>query len=114
GVRTLEYLFLQALRNVQTLPSLARLPSLRRLHLETMKGLTDLRSVAEAPALEELLTIDMRQLAPEAFRPFVGHPSLRRLTVGLGSLRKNKVVTDLMRLPPADSKFRFEDENASD
>jgi internalin A len=109
SVRTLQFLFLQALKNVDAIPSLARLPVLRRVHLETMKGLTDLRSVAEAPALEDLVAIDMSQLSPEAFRPFVGHPTLRRASVGLGSLRKNQAVTDLLSLPSAGGDFTFDD-----
>lgn len=43
SVRTLQFLFLQALKNVAVIPSLAGLPLLRRIHLHTMKGLTDLR-----------------------------------------------------------------------
>jgi internalin A len=109
SVRTLQFLFLQALKNVAAIPSLAGLPLLRRIHLHTMKGLTDLRPVAEAPALEELVAIDMPQLAPEAFRPFVGHPSLRRVHVGIGSLRTNKAVEDSLHLPPAGWEFTFED-----
>lgn len=107
SVRTLQYLFLRALRNVTVLPSLGRLHKLRRVHLETMKGLVDLQPVAKAPGLEELVVLDMRQLEPEAFRPFVGHPALRRATVGLGSTRKNKAVNDLLRLPSVDEEFVF-------
>jgi hypothetical protein len=109
SVRTLQFLFLQALKKFATIPSLARLPLLRRIHLQTMKGLAELRSVAEAPALEVLVAIDMPQLAPEAFRPFVGHPSLRWASVGVGSLRTNKIVEDLLNLPPAGWEFTFED-----
>lgn len=98
-VRTLQYLFLQALKRVESVPSLRDLRLLRRVHLETMKGLSDLQPIADAPGLEELLVIDMRHLQPEALRPFVGHRTLRAAAVGLGSLKKNAVVDRMLGLP---------------
>ena len=109
SVRTLQYLFLRALRNVKELPSLARLHALRRLRLQTMKGLTDLRPAAKAPALEELVVWDMPHLQPEAFRPFTKSRTLRKATVFLGSDRKNHAVADLLRLPRVDDKFTFKE-----
>ena len=98
-ISTLQYLFLQALKQVDKLPSLGDLHLLRRMHLETMKGLTDLKPVADAPSLEELIVVDMPQLQPEVFAPFVGHPTLKHITAGLGSNRKNQMVEMLLRLP---------------
>jgi hypothetical protein len=109
SVRTLQYLFLQALRNVKELPSLARLHSLRRLRLQTMKGLTDLRPAAKAPALEELVVWDMPHLQPEAFRPFTKSRTLRKASVQLGSDRKTHAVAELLRLPKVDREFTFEE-----
>jgi hypothetical protein len=109
SVRTLQFLFLQALRNVEALPSMARLHLLRRLRLQTMKGLTDLRVAAKAPALEELVALDMRHLEPEAFRPFRESRTLRKATVDLGSDRKNKAAADLLGLPTVDEKFTFDE-----
>ena len=109
-LRDLQYLFLQALKNVTTLPTFATLSNLRRVHLEAMKGLNDLQQVADAPQLEELLAIDMRQLSPDAFRVFVGHSRLRRASIGLGSERKNRAVQEMLRLPPTtyDTEFEFQ------
>jgi internalin A len=109
SIGTLQYLYLRALRNVEKLPSLARLHSLRRLRLETMKGLTDLRPAAKAPALEELVVWDMRHLEPEAFRPFLRSHTLRKASVHLGSDRKTNAVADLLRLPRVDDRFAFEE-----
>jgi hypothetical protein len=100
SVSSLQTLVLQALKRVTALPKLSCLAALRRVHIETMKSLTDLSPVAAAPSLEELLVLDMRHLQPEALAPFVGHSSLRRLTVGLGSMRKNNAVRQLLPLPP--------------
>jgi hypothetical protein len=99
-VPTLRRLFLQALKNVTRLPSFRDSSSLRAATLETMKGVTDLSPLAEAPNLESLAIIDMGHLQPDAFRPFVGHPTLRRASIGLGSDRKNADAWDLLPLGP--------------
>lgn len=99
----LRYLFLQALRRVEALPDFSMDTELRRVHLETMKGLRDLRPLATAPALEQLLLVDMRHLQPEDLRPLVGLPNLKGVTVGLGSLRKNAAAEALLQLPDATS-----------
>ena len=99
GIPSLRVLFLQALRQVEELPHLAGATSLRRVRLETMKGLRDLRPLATAPALEAIELIDMRHLQPEDFTPLVGVPTLKAVTPGLGSRRKNDAATALLGLP---------------
>lgn len=103
----LQLLILQALKQVQTLPSFGPMKALRRIHLETMKGLTDLAPIAKAPALEELVVHDAPQLEPEAFRPFVGHPTLRRTSIAINSIHRNEAVAQLLGLPKCDP-HRFE------
>lgn len=95
----LEYLFLQALRQVESLPVMTNLVGLRRLWLETMKGLTDLTPIRQAPNLRQLAVVDMGHLQPDAFAPLAGQPALDSLRVGLGSKRKNEAVDRLMGLP---------------
>lgn len=95
----LEYLFVQALRQVEALPDMSHLVGLRRLWLETMKGLTDLTPIRDAPNLRQLAVIDMSHLQPDAFAPLTGKPTLKALRAGLGSKRKNDAVDRLMRLP---------------
>jgi hypothetical protein len=107
-VRTLQFLFLQALRNVTELPSFARLKKLRRLNLETMKGLSDLSPAAKAPALEDLVVRDMRQLEPEDFRPFLKCRKLRKATFEIGSDRKTNGARELLGLPEVEWPFKFE------
>lgn len=65
-----------------------------------MKGLTDLRPVADAPTLESLFLVDMPSIDPRSLRCFAGHPTLREFTAGLGSLKKNAYATALVGLPP--------------
>ena len=96
---SLEYLFLQAQKQVTSLPCFERARKLRRVHLQTMKGLQDLAPFARAPSIETLVAFDMVHLAPEHFRPFKGHPTLREAAIGLGSKRKNEEVDALLGLP---------------
>jgi hypothetical protein len=95
----LRYLFLQALRRVEALPDLRQALDLRRVHLETMKGIRDLGPLATAPALEELLLVDMGHLQPEDLRVLAGLPKLKAVTAGLGSLKKNHAAEALLGLP---------------
>lgn len=100
-VRTLR---LQSMSAVTSLPSLGRMAELRVLALDAMKGITDLAPVAAAPALEELLLVDMPQLGPESLRPLIGHPTLRRGIWGFGSVKRNAAAYDVLPLgdPPYD------------
>ena len=95
----LHTVFLQTLNHVTALPDLSDARALRRIHLETMKGIRDLRPVATAPALEELVLGDMPQLRPDDLRPLAGHPTLRAVTAHLGSMRKNAEARELLGLP---------------
>jgi Leucine-rich repeat (LRR) protein len=104
-VETLQHLFLQALRQVDRLPSFAGATVLRRVDLDTMKGLTDLAPLAEAPTLEILNLVAMRHADPEVLRPFVGHPTLRAGIWGFGSDRKNFAAQDLLPLPPEPYRY---------
>jgi hypothetical protein len=99
-VVTLEELYLQALKRVIHLPSFRHLDRLRKVTLETMRGLSDLRPVADAPHLETLWLFDFRHAAPEVIRPFIGHPTLREGTWGFGSTRKNFAAQDLLPIDP--------------
>ena len=98
-VETLQNLYLEALKNVSKLPSFNRLGKLRRVALCGMKGISDLSPLVEAPALEELCVGDARHLSVEQFKPFIGHSSLKRSSIGLCSLRKNKDVDEMLGLP---------------
>lgn len=99
GLPHLEYLFLQSLRQVETLPDMRPMLGLQRLWIETMKGLTDLSPLRDAPGLRHLAVVDMAHLQPEAFTPLIGHPTLETLRFGLGSKRKNDALARLINLP---------------
>lgn len=107
GLPELKYLFLESLRNVEQLPDLSDNVALVRVHLQTMKGLRDLTPFRSAPALSDLVLIDMGHLHLEDLEPLVGHPTLQRATLGLGSLRKNDGASTLLGLPSADGKLNW-------
>lgn len=100
---SVRYLFLQSLKRVTRLPSFASLTNLRRAHIENLRELHDLGAVADAPNLEQLLLVDMPHLRPEAVQPFVGHPTLRAASVGLGSIARNEAARGLLGLPDVDT-----------
>ena len=97
-IPTLRSLFLQALRNVVRLPDLRGATSLHRVHLETMRGLRDLEPLATAPALQQLVLIDLPQLTADDLRPLRAAPSLREATLALGSIRRNAEAEDGARI----------------
>jgi hypothetical protein len=95
----LETLHLQALRNVKRLPSFRDLKGLRVVCLDTMKGLSDVQAIADAPALEKLTLCNLPKLEPRSLRCFVGHPTLREFGAHLGSFKRNAYAEALLGLP---------------
>ncbi len=104
-IASLRSLFLQALRRVDRLPDLGKATMLRRVHLETMKGLRDLTPLTTAPALAELVLIDMPQLTLGDLEPLRTSTSLRAVTFGLGSIRRSAQAQALLGLPRVETSF---------
>lgn len=75
---SLEYLTLYGLPRVQSLPSTARLTSLKRIDLGSMEGLTSIVPVLAAPALQELLLIRKVRLSGDDVEAIRDHHSLQR------------------------------------
>lgn len=89
-IATLEHLWLRTLKHVARLPSFRGLRHLHVVWLEQMRALRDLKPIADAPGLRELVAVDMGNIAPAACAPFVNHPALESISVGFGSDRANK------------------------
>jgi hypothetical protein len=104
-IASLRSLFLQALRQVETLPDFGGSTALRSVRLETMKGIRDLRPLATAPALEFIGLVDMRHLQPADLAPLLSLPNLKEVTPGLGSRRKNEAAAALVGLPPVHGPY---------
>jgi hypothetical protein len=90
--RTLKRLELQWLPHVETLPDLGALTQLEEVEIETMKALRDVSAIAAAPALRFIGLWDCPSLVPESFECLRGHPALKRLNYGIGSVKKNAAV----------------------
>jgi hypothetical protein len=93
---------LQDFPKIQRLPSLGRLEKLDRLHIESLKSLSDIRGAVEAPNLKELLVFACPKLTPESFQSFVNHPSLTHAFVAIGSTKKNSTIEQMLSLPKPD------------
>lgn len=77
-LETLELLSVYGLPRVQRLPSTAQLRSLIRLELGSMKGLSSIAPILEAPALQELQLSRMVKLSSDDVTAICEHPSLLR------------------------------------
>ena len=103
----LRYLFLQALKRVERLPAFDASIKLRRIHLETMRGIRDLRPLATARSVNEILLIDMPQLRPADLSPLLELPALRAVSAGLGNHRQNQEARELLKLPSVEWSARW-------
>ena len=95
----LRYLFLQDLKQVPSLPSFGPLGNLRRCDIDSLQSLIDLASIAQAPALEELMLANMKHITVDGLSCFRDHPSLKAVSIGLGSQRRNRQAVQLLGLP---------------
>jgi hypothetical protein len=70
----------------------------------------DLRAIAAAPQLEELLLLDMPQLREDEFRALLGHPTLRALTAGVHNEKRRATIRAMLGLddvPNYGTDFQF-------
>lgn len=95
----LQYLFLQDLTRVAELPAMDRLVALRRLQVDGLKDLRDFTPLLNARALEDLAVTNAPHVRLDDLLPLRSHPTLRRLLVGTGSLRRNEEITAALGLP---------------
>jgi hypothetical protein len=93
----LQYLFLQSLRQVTGLPSFSQLTNFRRIYLENMKGLEDIRSLVNAPVLEEFIHADNRKFLPQDYIPILKNRTLKKTFVGFSSKKMSLQFNDLLR-----------------
>jgi hypothetical protein len=77
GQTSLRLLSLYGLPQVRSLPSLAGLVHLQRLEIGSMKGLSGLSPLLEAPRLEELLLIRAVALSSKDPEAIAAHPTIR-------------------------------------
>ncbi len=75
---------------------MSNLTKLRRVYLDTMKGLKDVSGLMKAPALEEFIHIAANNMEPAQYQPLLKLNTLKRARVGFGSDRKNNVFSHMM------------------
>lgn len=105
---TIQWLYLQDLAQVASLPDLSPMTELRRVTIVNLKQLDDLAPLAAAPNLEELQIWESKTLPPTALAALNGHPTLATVSLGLGSKRRNAAVEDAIGLPSTPGGGRFE------
>lgn len=91
----LQNLFMQSLPNIRSLPSLKDQRDLRRLRLESMKGLNDIGGVCQSTGIEEILIVDAKNQEVSDFAPLLEMKSLKRISIGFGSSKKNRQFVEL-------------------
>ncbi|RUL54023.1 hypothetical protein [Lysinibacillus antri] len=85
----LQYLVLQNLPNVNVMPSLSNLTQLKKVAFENMKGLKDISSLEHAPTLVEFTHWSAMNMNVDDYVPLLRNPSVERVSVGFGSIKKN-------------------------
>jgi hypothetical protein len=97
SIESLQFLFLQSLKQVEALPSLKDLSQLRRIYLEDLKGLEDFDSLEFAPGLTEFVYAAAINKKPEDLAPVLKNPSVKSVGCWFGSDRKNKAFEELAK-----------------
>lgn len=93
----LQYFSLQSLPQVNEIPPLEKLHGLKRILLINMKGLTNMKSLKYAPALEEFLQVEANTMQPAYYIPLLENPNLKRAAIGFGSKKKNDQFKQLLQ-----------------
>jgi hypothetical protein len=96
-LKPLQFLFLQSLAQVEQLPDVAGLISLRRVYLENLRALRNLASLRHAPSLEEFIFVLAQRQQPEDIIPVLENLQVRSVSCGFGDALKNKRFDELTR-----------------
>jgi hypothetical protein len=107
--KSLVWLWLDSLGKITKLPDLSGCAALLRVELtalKTLRNVTALNGLARAPQLREVL-VSESHLPVAAFKSLAKHPTLERIGVGLGSLRRNDQASALLARPPQRSPEEF-------
>ena len=93
----LQYLFLQSLPNIKKLPDFLENKKLRKIYLENLNGLSDLKSLEFVPKLEEFIFVNCSKLQPAELLPVLKNKNLRFATAGFGSDKRNILFKELAK-----------------
>jgi len=96
-LKALQNLFIQSLPNVETLPNFEKNVKLRRIYLESLKGLKDSASLKSAPALEEFCYAVAQNQHPQNFIPLLQNQNVKKVLVGFGSKAKSNLFNEMVQ-----------------
>ena len=96
-MRGLQYLHLEDIPHIDKIPDLSTSQYLRRIRLVNARGLTDLAALLNASQLEELCLGLVGRIDIADYLCFIKSSKLKRLGVGTGSMRRNKVIKEAMK-----------------
>ena len=97
-LKHLRYLFLETLNHVESLPDLRGLEVLERLQISGMKLLKSIEPISRAPNIRHLV-LSAPQLRVPDMEALIDHPTLESASIGLGSVKRNDEVSELLGLP---------------
>ncbi len=97
GIRSLQNLFIQSLKQVTIIPRLDNLQKLKRINLENLKGLTDLTSLEFVPNLQDFIYLAAQNQEPENLLPVLRNPSIKNIECRFGSDKKNNQFAKLIK-----------------
>jgi len=86
----LQYIEINSCKKIIEFPSLLNLKNLRRIVLETMKGLRDISGVSKAPFLEDLIIMEAKNIDHMQLNFFLKHKALKRIFPGIVRLNSTK------------------------
>ncbi len=95
----LQIIHFKRCNRVVSLPSLKKLHSLRRLVLDTVNRLEDIKGAAEAPSIEDIVVMGADSLSPEEFDCLIGHPTLHGILPGIAPMNSGRYKEVISRLP---------------
>ena len=85
----LQRLSLESLNKITSFPDMSGLKSLRRIGLSDMKGLANLDSLKNCPALEDFSFYSARNFTPEQIVPVLENSTVKNVACRFGSDKKN-------------------------
>jgi Leucine-rich repeat (LRR) protein len=97
-LRSLRKLYLGGFPKVSALPDLSGLTKLESVSLGRLSALNGLAPLRKVKTLRKLAVSGMKQLDVQDFQPLVGHPRLKELQLGLGSVRTHRAIYALLGL----------------
>ena len=98
-METLQFLFLQTLYRIWALPDLSNLSDLRKITIEDLRNLNNIRALFTASSIKELDVKGFNRVKVEDFISLKSHPSLERASIFTGSEKKNELVKQQLGLP---------------